>query len=67
LATTDDARVHCAVLKVRAVPALRRREAGRHRSYPRRPSVMRPIPQDPTACSARATPRTAFRAAERPY
>jgi hypothetical protein len=27
LATTDDARVHCAVLKVRAVPVARRREA----------------------------------------
>jgi len=27
LATTDDARVHCAVLKVRAVPVIRRHEA----------------------------------------
>jgi hypothetical protein len=31
LATTDDARVHCAVLKIRAVPAPRRQLAGRHR------------------------------------
>src|ERR1022692_1565342 len=29
LATTDDARVHCAVLKVRAVPALRRLLSGK--------------------------------------
>ena len=29
LATTDDARVHCAVLKIRSVPALYRRLAGR--------------------------------------
>jgi hypothetical protein len=32
LATTDDARVHCAVLKIRSVPALYRRLAGEVRS-----------------------------------
>ena len=32
LATTDDARVHCAVLKIRAVPVLHRRVAGEIRS-----------------------------------
>src|SRR6266487_6526334 len=32
LATTDDARVHCAVLKIRAVPALDRQLAGEMRS-----------------------------------
>jgi hypothetical protein len=32
LATTDDARVHCAVLKIRAVPVPRRLAAGRSRS-----------------------------------
>jgi hypothetical protein len=34
LATTDDARVHCAVLKIRAVP-VRSRAAGQIRSWPR--------------------------------
>jgi hypothetical protein len=51
LATTDDARVHCAVLKIRAVPVL---------SHPLDEKVpvriegiaLRPFPQDPTACSA---------------
>jgi len=34
LATTDDARVHCAVLKIRAVPASRRPSGLReHRPY----------------------------------
>jgi hypothetical protein len=52
LATTDDARVHCAVLKIRAVPASRRPSGPReHRSWLRLAS--RPFPQDPTACSAR--------------
>jgi len=35
LATTDDARVHCAVLKIRAVPAPRRTWRRRNRSWPR--------------------------------
>jgi hypothetical protein len=52
LATTDDARVHCAVLKIRAAPASRegipvRAEGCRER----------PFPQDPTACSAPCRPR----------
>src|ERR1022692_101624 len=33
LATTDDARVHCAVLKIRAVPVLNRPKTGESRSY----------------------------------
>jgi hypothetical protein len=32
LATTDDARVHCAVLKIRAVPVLSRPKTRRSRS-----------------------------------
>jgi len=68
LATTDDARVHCAVLKIRAVPAPRRTWRRRHRSWPKVwPSSVRdtkrPFPQDPTACSARPSPRPTFRAA----
>ena len=53
LATTIDARVHCAVLKIRAVPA-------RAPPHPRRGEPVlkglarRPFPQDPTACSALA-------------
>src|SRR5271169_4897493 len=49
LATTIDARVHCAVLKIRAVPA-------RAPPHPRWgvPVLIRdgnrPFPQDPTAC-----------------
>ena len=50
-----DARVHCAVLKIRAVPVAHLRiRGGAHRSvrgWPRRP-----FPQDPTACSARPSP-----------
>ncbi len=56
LATTDDARVHCAVLKVRAVPvrpAVRRFGPGPVQGSPQ----MRPCPQDPTACSAWSTLR----------
>ncbi len=62
LATTDDARVHCAVLKIRAVPALDRRVAGEVRSD-RGEAALRPFPQDPTACSARALPWPTFRVA----
>jgi hypothetical protein len=49
LATTIDARVHCAVLKIRAVPV-------HAPSHPRRgvPVLIRdgkcPFPQGPTAC-----------------
>src|SRR5215469_9729906 len=55
LATTDDARVHCAVLKIRSVPVLYHRSGGRG-SVRSRCSAMRPFPQDPTACSAWPTP-----------
>ena len=71
LATTDDARVHCAVLKIRAVPVPRRDE---RRGQPVLAEVKplvpqdsesgtpkRPFPQDPTACSDRSPPRPAFR------
>src|SRR5262249_40347188 len=55
LATTDDARVHCAVLKIRSVPAPPL--AGwRRRFGPIEAASLRPFPQDPTACSACATP-----------
>jgi hypothetical protein len=57
LATTDDARVHCAVLKIRAVPA-RRRPLGYGKPTLLRMTHERPFPQDPTACPARATPGT---------
>jgi hypothetical protein len=55
LATTDDARVHCAVLKIRAAPGLHHQLRGEVRV---RSEVLalRPFPQDPTACSACATP-----------
>src|SRR5262249_44735157 len=56
LATTDDARVHCAVLKIR--PATRnppRHQRGAEAARQRSPAT-RPFPQDPTACPARATP-----------
>src|SRR5712691_11762445 len=56
LATTDDARVHCAVLKIRAVPASRRPSGLREKPALLRLADSRPFPQDPTACSARATP-----------
>src|SRR5215470_12445043 len=39
LATTDDARVHCAVLKIRAVPALHRQLAGGGAVRSRSPTV----------------------------
>ena len=61
LATTIDARVHCAVLKIRAVPA-------RTPPHPRRGDPVlirvrqkRPFPQDPTACSTRPSPPPPFR------
>jgi len=54
LATTDDARVHYAVLKIRAVPGLHRQMAWG--SVRLRSPAMQPFPQDPTACSARAAP-----------
>jgi len=60
LATTIDARVHCAVLKIRAVPA-------RTPPHPQRGEPVlkglarRPFPQGPTACSARPSPPPPFR------
>jgi hypothetical protein len=70
LATTDDARVHCAVLKIRAVPApttVRLWKTG-----PAEDDHKRPFPQDPTACSACATPEIGLPvprclATQRPY
>ena len=61
LATTDDARVHCAVLKIRAVPVSSCLAAAEGRSC--EVVAERPFPQDPTACSARTTPWPAFRPA----
>src|SRR6202451_3154162 len=49
LATTIDARVHCAVLKMRAVPQRTMPHPRQRRSGPIRDSF-RPFPQDPTAC-----------------
>src|SRR5215470_7984696 len=57
LATTDDARVHCAVLKIRAAPVAGELSAAQRRSGSRRPAS-RPFPQDPTACSVRPVPGT---------
>jgi hypothetical protein len=64
LATTDDARVHCAVLKIRAVPDPRRL-AAEGPGPSRGQADWRPFPQDPTACSAQTTPWPAFRPAVR--
>jgi len=66
LATTDDARVHCAVLKIRAVPVPRCRRAS-GRPVLLRMASKRPFPQDPTACSACATPGPGFPCRKRPY
>src|SRR5271166_4707479 len=55
LATTDDARVHCAVLKIRVVPVLLL-PAGGGSDGPIEATSLRPFPQDPTACSACAAP-----------
>src|SRR3984885_12553082 len=66
LATTDDARVHCAVLKIRAVPVL---SQSLDEKVPVRIEgiALRPFPQDPTACSARAPPGQSFRTASGTY
>ncbi len=56
LATTDDARVHCAVLKIRAVPASPSPAWAAEAPVLLR-LASRPFPQDPTACPARAPPR----------
>src|SRR5262249_45540689 len=62
LATTDDARVHCAVLKIRTAPALTH-PPGKQGTGPQRGTAPRPFPQDPTACPApRTPPRPAFHA-----
>src|SRR5690348_11047145 len=61
IAETGDARVHCAVLKIRAATAPGQRiRAGRSRSCPR-PGRKRPCPQDPTACPPGAPPPPPFR------
>jgi hypothetical protein len=64
LATTDDARVHCAVLKVRAVPVLRRSAAGRCRSCPRRPSSCDRALRTQQRARPAHPPGPAFRAAD---
>ena len=63
LATTDDARVHCAVLKIRAVPDPLRGKTKKAPVLaegwpPVRSAPSRPFPQDPTACSARSPPES---------
>jgi len=60
LATTIDARVHCAVLKIRAVPA-RTPPHSRRGDPVLKGKAKRPFPQDPTACSARPSPPPPFR------
>src|SRR5512142_2843987 len=56
LATTIDARVHCAVLKIRAAPR-------RNPPHPRRAVTVQrdkpasPFPQDPTACPPSPSPQ----------
>src|ERR1700729_4039792 len=58
LATTIDARVHYAVLKIRAAP--RQNPPHPRRAVPvQRRNSSRPFPQDPTACQARPPPRPA--------
>ena len=64
LATTDDARVHCAVLKVRAVPVLRRGKAGRCRSCVRRPQKAA-VPSGLNSVLGLCSSLTTFRAARR--
>jgi len=59
LATTDDARVHCAVLKIRAVPDPQT-PYGRGPGPSRGQADWRPFPQDPTACSARTNSLASF-------
>jgi hypothetical protein len=66
LATTDDARVHCAVLKIRAVPALRRLVAGRTGPGRGGPDCGRSLRTQQRARPVQP-PGPAFRAAERPY
>jgi hypothetical protein len=56
LATTDDARVHCAVLKMRTVPDRGTPKASRLSGPSRGQPLARPFPQDPTACPARSHP-----------
>jgi hypothetical protein len=69
-----DARVHCAVLKVRARPRPSTVAAPAHASRPtrtgpnRRKTLTRPIPQDPTACQAAPPrPHVPHHPEERPY
>src|SRR5213595_237029 len=58
LATTIDARVHCAVLKIRAAPQRTTPHPRRRHHGPRKQK--RPFPQDPTACPARPSPPPPF-------
>jgi hypothetical protein len=71
LATTDDARVHYAVLKIQTVPAPRPPPTPAHTENLRlrrygavpvwNPEVQKHLrPQDPTACPAGPPPRPAF-------
>ena len=61
-----DARVHCAVLKIRAVPAPHP-AFGEQLTGPVREARKRPFPQDPTACSACATPQIRRSSRKRAY
>ena len=58
LATTDDARVHCAVLKIRAVPARTPPHYAVGRSGPRGGST--PVPSGPNSVLGQAVPPPPF-------
>jgi hypothetical protein len=62
LATTDDARVHCAVLKIRAVPAPQRFRAEGNRSWPRSSlgvsDTEAAVPSGPNSVPGTPAPRT---------
>ena len=51
---SKDARVHCVVLKVRAVPSPQPATAGNKKGPEK--SGSHPVPQDPTACMCRTNP-----------
>jgi hypothetical protein len=60
----QDARAHCAVLKIRTEPGLPSPPSGRLFGLAARvgaPSAKRLLPQDPTACSPSRTPRPLVR------
>jgi len=58
LATTDDARVHCAVLKIRAVPARAPPHYAAGRPGPRDGST--PVPSGPNSVLGQAVPPPPF-------